>query len=36
MLPDDTPLHLDEAGNVYGTTYGGGRYSSGVVFEITP
>jgi uncharacterized repeat protein (TIGR03803 family) len=29
------PLVLDAAGNIYGTTEGGGRYGSGVVFEIT-
>jgi uncharacterized repeat protein (TIGR03803 family) len=28
------PLVLDAAGNIYGTTFGGGRYESGVVFEI--
>jgi uncharacterized repeat protein (TIGR03803 family) len=28
------PLVLDSAGNIYGTTEGGGRYGSGVVFEI--
>jgi uncharacterized repeat protein (TIGR03803 family) len=27
---------LDVAGNIYGTTYYGGQYSWGVVFEITP
>ncbi len=27
---------LDGAGNIYGTTYSGGRYNAGVVFEITP
>lgn len=29
------PLVLDAAGNIYGTTFEGGRYESGVVFEIT-
>jgi uncharacterized repeat protein (TIGR03803 family) len=28
------PLVLDSAGNIYGTTLDGGRYDSGVVFEI--
>jgi uncharacterized repeat protein (TIGR03803 family) len=27
---------LDAAGNVYGTTYGGGTYASGNVFKLTP
>jgi uncharacterized repeat protein (TIGR03803 family) len=27
---------LDAAGNVYGTTYGGGPYARGVVFELVP
>jgi uncharacterized repeat protein (TIGR03803 family) len=29
-----TNLALDELGNIYGTTYGGGRYSQGSVFKI--
>jgi uncharacterized repeat protein (TIGR03803 family) len=29
------PLVLDAAGNIFGTTSGGGRYDAGVVFEIT-
>jgi uncharacterized repeat protein (TIGR03803 family) len=29
-------LILDTAGNLYGTTKGGGRYDSGTVFELTP
>jgi uncharacterized repeat protein (TIGR03803 family) len=28
------PLVLDAAGNIYGTTFEGGRYDAGVVFEI--
>ncbi len=27
---------LDAAGNVYGTTYGGGLYARGIVFELAP
>ena len=27
---------LDSAGNVYGTTQGGGTYGQGVVYEVTP
>jgi uncharacterized repeat protein (TIGR03803 family) len=27
---------LDQKGNLYGTTYGGGAYDSGVVFKLTP
>jgi len=26
----------DSAGNLYGTTYGGGAYKDGAVFEVTP
>ena len=29
-------LIFDEAGNLYGTTYGGGTYGYGTVFELTP
>jgi uncharacterized repeat protein (TIGR03803 family) len=29
-------LIVDSAGNLYGTTIGGGRYGGGTVFEITP
>ena len=29
-------LILDSAGNLYGTTEGGGQYGGGVVFEVTP
>jgi uncharacterized repeat protein (TIGR03803 family) len=29
-------LILDSAGNLYGTTYGGGTYKGGTVFELTP
>jgi uncharacterized repeat protein (TIGR03803 family) len=33
----DAPLVLDNAGNLYGTTYGGGNVCGcGVIFEITP
>lgn len=30
------PLVMDGAGNLYGTTYGGGAYGNGSVFELTP
>jgi len=29
-------LILDEKGNLYGTTPGGGTYNSGVIFELSP
>jgi len=29
-------LTMDKAGNIYGTTYSGGTYNNGTVFEITP
>jgi uncharacterized repeat protein (TIGR03803 family) len=29
-------LVRDAAGNLYGTTYGGGAYGYGMVFELTP
>lgn len=29
-------LATDAAGNFYGTTYGGGRFGTGIVFKITP
>jgi uncharacterized repeat protein (TIGR03803 family) len=29
-------LILDSAGNLYGTTSGGGKFGGGTVFEITP
>jgi uncharacterized repeat protein (TIGR03803 family) len=29
-------LIMDKAGNLYGTTYYGGAYNNGTVFEITP
>jgi len=31
-----SPLIFDHAGNLYGTTAGGGTYSSGTVFELSP
>jgi uncharacterized repeat protein (TIGR03803 family) len=31
-----TGLIFDSAGNLYGTTYSGGAYGDGVVFELTP
>lgn len=33
--PQDKPL-LDQSGNLYGTTANGGKYDSGVVFELVP
>ncbi len=32
----DTSLIIDAAGNLYGTTYFGGTYDQGTVFELTP
>jgi uncharacterized repeat protein (TIGR03803 family) len=32
----ESELILDSAGNLYGTTYYGGAYDSGVAFELTP
>jgi uncharacterized repeat protein (TIGR03803 family) len=32
----DSSLILDSAGNLYGTTAGGGAYSGGVAFELSP
>jgi len=32
----DSPLIMDNNGNLYGTTSGGGKNDGGVVFEITP
>jgi len=32
----NSPLVFDPAGNLYGTTGGGGAYGSGTVFELTP
>jgi uncharacterized repeat protein (TIGR03803 family) len=29
-------LTLDAAGNLYGTTYGGGQFGDGLVFKLTP
>lgn len=34
--PFFTTLIFDQAGNLYGTTYGGGNSHDGVVFEMTP
>jgi uncharacterized repeat protein (TIGR03803 family) len=34
--PDFGPLVFDAAGNLYGTTGGGGSYASGTVFELSP
>jgi uncharacterized repeat protein (TIGR03803 family) len=31
-----SPVVLDSAGNLYGTTYQGGIYNQGVVYEVTP
>jgi uncharacterized repeat protein (TIGR03803 family) len=31
----DATLSIDAAGNVYGTTYGGGLYGKGIVFKLT-
>jgi uncharacterized repeat protein (TIGR03803 family) len=35
QFPESGDLVFDEAGNIYGTTYGGGT-GNGVVFELTP
>lgn len=32
----ESPLVMDGAGNLYGTTWDGGTYSEGTVFELTP
>ncbi|HEX3431733.1 MAG TPA: choice-of-anchor tandem repeat GloVer-containing protein [Rhizomicrobium sp.] len=32
----DTPLYLDASGNIFGTTHGGGQFSAGTVFELSP
>ena len=32
----DSPILIDGAGNLYGTTYNGGQYGGGVAYEITP
>ena len=34
-FPYATPI-FDATGNLYGTTFGGGAYSDGMVFELTP
>jgi uncharacterized repeat protein (TIGR03803 family) len=34
-LPNGQPV-VDSAGNVYGTTYEGGRYNQGIVWKLTP
>ena len=31
-----TDLILDANGNLWGTTFGGGAYGAGVIFELTP
>jgi hypothetical protein len=33
--PEDRPT-LDDKGNIYGTTIGGGAYWAGTAFEFTP
>jgi uncharacterized repeat protein (TIGR03803 family) len=33
--PPSTPLTIDSAGNLYGITYNGGRYSNGSAFELS-
>jgi uncharacterized repeat protein (TIGR03803 family) len=35
-VPTKSPLVLDKAGNLYGTTYNGGNTNYGTVFEVTP
>ncbi len=35
-LPQLENLAFDQAGDIYGTTYGGGTYGYGTVFELTP
>jgi uncharacterized repeat protein (TIGR03803 family) len=35
-IPEAGPLIFDAAGNLYGTTFTGGAYGSGTVFELTP
>lgn len=32
----DSALTLDSAGNLYGTTFGGGQFGNGLVFKLTP
>lgn len=32
----DAPVIADAAGDLYGTTYGGGQYGAGTVFKLTP
>jgi len=34
-VPPSSPLTIDAAGNLYGVTYYGGRYSNGSVFELS-
>lgn len=34
-VPPSSPLTIDAAGNLYGITYFGGRYSNGSVFELS-
>ncbi len=35
-LPTYSQLIVDKAGNLYGTTFDGGRYGLGTVFELKP
>lgn len=36
-VPDQSPtLVFEKAGNLYGTTYAGGLYNLGTVFELSP
>ena len=35
-FPEGGSLTFDSAGNIYGTTYGGGIYNAGTVYELSP